>query len=328
MSSAERAPRILCAGIIVLDEVFRVDEFPQPDGKVQARGFFVVNGGCAANAAVAIARLGGRAALAGPMGGPAGEDENGDRVLKALARENVDCTACQRIDGLGTALSAIFMNARGDRTIVTYRDERIAAAMPRDPERIVDTADAVLADNRYPEFVRPICEAARRRKLPVVLDGDRPTIEDDPLFRVASHVVFSWECLRETTGIADLGEGLLRIAGKTDAFLAVSNGPEDIVYLDRGKVRRLPVFKIAAVDTLGAGDAFHGGFAVALAEGRNEVDAMRFGAAVAGIKCTRIGGSAGAPTRAEVEAFLAQNETVRIQPPAEGPLPPAPQRVG
>jgi sugar/nucleoside kinase (ribokinase family) len=70
MSSAERAPRILCAGIIVLDEVFRVDEFPQPDGKVQAKGFFVVNGGCAANAAVAITRLGGRAALAGPMGGP------------------------------------------------------------------------------------------------------------------------------------------------------------------------------------------------------------------------------------------------------------------
>ena len=307
MSSAERAPRILCAGIIVLDEVFRVDEFPQPDGKVQAKGFFVVNGGCAANAAVAIARLGGRAALAGPMGGPAGEDENGDRVLKALARENVDCVACQRVDGLNTALSAIFMNMRGDRTIVTYRDERIAAAAPKDPELAVSTADAVLADNRYPEFVRPICEAARRRNLPVVLDGDRPTVEDDPLFRVASHVIFSWECLRETTAVTDLGEGLKRIAGKTDAFLAVSNGPDDIVYLEDGRLRRLPVFKIAAVDTLGAGDAFHGGFVMALAEGRNEVDAMRFGAAVAGIKCTRVGGSAGAPTRAEVEAFLAQS---------------------
>ena len=319
MLSAESAPRILCAGIIVLDEVFRVDEFPQPDGKVQAQGFFVVNGGCAANAAVAIARLGGRAALAGPMGGPAGEDENGDRVLKALARENVDCTACQRIGGFATALSAIFMNARGDRTIVTYRDERIAAAPPDDPERVVNAADAVLADNRYPEFVRPICEAARRRNLPVVLDGDRPTIEDDPLFRVASHVIFSWECLRGTTGVADLGEGLRRIASRTDAFLAVSNGPDDIVYLDRGRVCRLPVFKIAAVDTLGAGDAFHGGFVMALAEGRNEVDAMRFGAAVAGIKCTRIGGSAGAPRRAEVEAFMARHAaTPAAQPGAAG----------
>jgi len=155
--------------------------------------------------------------------------------------------------------------------------------------------------------VRPICKAARRRNLPVVLDGDRPTVEDDQLFSIATHVVFSWECLRETTGVADLGEGLQRIAEKTDAFLAVSNGPDDIVYLDRDRVRRLPVFKIAAVDTLGAGDAFHGGFVLALAEGRSEIEAMRFGAAVAGIKCTRIGGSAGAPTRHEVEAFLAEN---------------------
>jgi sulfofructose kinase len=306
MSSAE-TPRILCAGIIVLDEVFRVEEFPQADGKVQANGFFVVNGGCAANAAVAIARLGGHAALAGPMGGPAGEDDNGDRVLRALKREQVDCTFCQRVDGLATALSAIFMNARGDRTIVTYRDERIAETKPSDPAAIVAAADAVLVDNRFPDFVQPICEAARRRGLPVVLDGDRPTFEDDPLFRIATHVIFSSECLRETTGVGDLAEGLKRIARKTEAFLAVSNGPDDVVYLEGKTLRRLPVFKITPVDTLGAGDAFHGGFVLALAEGQNEVAAMRFGSAVAGLKCTRIGGSAGAPNRTEVEAFLAES---------------------
>lgn len=306
MFSAD-APRILCAGIIVLDEVFRVEEFPQADGKVQANGFFVVNGGCAANAAVAIARLGGRAALAGPMGGPAGEDDNGDRVLRALKREQVDCTFCQRVDGLSTALSAIFLNARGDRTIVTYRDERIAETRPADAKAIVAAADAVLIDNRFPAFVQPICEAARRRGLPVVLDGDRPTFEDDPLFRLATHVIFSSECLRETTGVSDLAEGLDRIARKTEAFLAVSNGPDAIVYIEGKSLRRLPVFKITPVDTLGAGDAFHGGFALALAEGQNEVAAMRFGSAVAGLKCTRIGGSAGAPSRLEVEAFLAES---------------------
>jgi sulfofructose kinase len=265
----------------------------------------VVNGGCAANAAVAIARLGGRASLAGPMGGPAGDDANGDRVLAAFAREKIDCTFCQRVDGLATALSAIFMDARGDRTIVTYRDERIATTTPADPDRIVAAADAVLADNRYPAFVEPICAAARRRNLPVILDGDRPTGEDDPLFRLATHVIFSSECLRATTGVADLAAGLERIARKTDAFIAVSDGPNDILYLEGRKLCQLPVFDIEAVDTLGAGDAFHGGFALALAEGRSEVDAMRFGAAVAGIKCSRVGGSAGAPTRAEVETFLA-----------------------
>ena len=96
-----------------------------------------------------------------------------------------------------------------------------------------------------------------------------------------------------------------RIAARTDAFLAVSNGPDAIVYLQGGALHRLPVFRIEAVDTLGAGDAFHGGFVLALAEGQNEIAAMRFGAAVAGIKCTRLGGSNGAPTRPEVEAFLA-----------------------
>src|SRR6266852_4090578 len=124
-SSADPGPparAILCAGIIVLDEVFQVECFPQPDGKTQAQGFFVVNGGCAANAAVAIARLGGRAALAGPLGGPAGEDSNGDRILAALANEQVDCSGCERLAGVSTALSAIFIDARGERMIVTYRD--------------------------------------------------------------------------------------------------------------------------------------------------------------------------------------------------------------
>jgi sulfofructose kinase len=301
------APRILCTGIIVLDEVFRVEEFPRPDGKVQAEGFFVVNGGCAPNAAVAIARLGGRVALAGPMGGPPGKDENGDRVLAALTREKVDCSACQRIDGFATALSAIFIDRRGDRMIVTYRDDRIAAVTPADPDKLVAAFDMVLADNRYPQFVQPICEAGRRRGLPVVIDGDRPTVEHDPIFGVATHIIFSSECLRETTGTAELEAGLMRIARHTEAFLAVSNGPDDIVFMENGALRRSPVFKIAAVDTLGAGDALHGGFALALVEGRSEIEALRFGAAVAGIKCSRLGGSSGAPMRSEVEAFLARH---------------------
>jgi sugar/nucleoside kinase (ribokinase family) len=191
------------------------------------------------------------------------------------------------------------MNTRGDRTIVTYCDERIAATTSTDADAAVAVADVLLADNCFPDFVQPICAAARRRRLPIVLDGDRRTAENDPLFRLATHVVFSSECLRETTGAA-----LKRIASNTDAFIAVSNGPENILYLEGDAVRHLPVLSIVAVDTLRAGDAFHGGFA--LAEGQGEVEAMRFGAAVAGIKCTRLGGSAGTPKRSEVEAIIAE----------------------
>ena len=96
MSSAEAArggkktPRVLCAGIIVLDEVFQVEEFPPPDGKVQAKNFFAVNGGCAANAAVAVAQdsLGPRKTRRADGRAPPGKDDNGaSRALGACARQ-------------------------------------------------------------------------------------------------------------------------------------------------------------------------------------------------------------------------------------------------
>jgi len=296
-------PAILCAGIIVLDEVFKVERFPQPDGKTQAQGFFVVNGGCAANAAVAIARLGGRAAL----GGPAGEDPNGDHVLAALARDHIDCSGCQRLAGVTTALSAIFIDARGERMIVTYRDHRLALATPTDPAGLVATADAVLADNRFPDFVRPICMAARRRGLTMVLDADRPTDMSEDLFRIATHVVFSSECLRATTGLDDLGDALARVAGTTQSFLAVTNGSQDVLWREGETLRRSPAFAVQAVDTLGAGDVFHGAFTLALAEGQDVAAAIRFAAAAAGLKCQRLGGSTTAPHRVEVDALLARS---------------------
>src|SRR5262245_13392123 len=117
---------------------------------------------------------------------------------------------------------------------------------------------------------------------------------------------FSSECLRATTGLDDLGAGLTRIGRTTGAFLAVTNGPHDVLWLEALELRRSPVFAVTAVDTLGAGDVFHGGFTLALAEGCDEISAMRFAAAAAGLKCTRLGGSMAAPTRAEVEALLAR----------------------
>jgi sulfofructose kinase len=300
-------PHILCAGIAVLDEVFRVREFPLPDNKVEASDFITVGGGCAANAAVAIVRLGGKVTFAAPLGGPAGHDAIGDRLVQGLTEEGVDCSGCVRVAGARTPVSAIFVNARGDRTIATYRDHRLDVAVPADPDGLLAGVDAVLADNRFAGFVTPICRAARRAGLPVVIDADRPTVETEALFAIGTHVIFSGECLRLTTGTDDLAAGLARMAQFTDAFVAVSNGPLPVLWREDGAVREMAVFPITAVDTLGAGDVFHGGFALALAEGRGIAGAMRFAAAAAGLKCTRFGGSTGAPRRPEVEALLAQS---------------------
>jgi sulfofructose kinase len=299
-------PKILCAGIAVLDEVFRVKEFPIADSKVESSEFITIGGGCAANAAVAIARLSGAASLAAPLGGPAGEDVIGDRVIDGLRRENVDCAGCVRVAGARTPVSAIFLNARGERTIATYRDSRLDGIVPADPQALVLGADAVLFDNRFPGFVAPICQAARRRGIPVVMDADKATTDSHPLFSIATHVIFSGECLRATARTDDLAAGLLHMARFTDAFLAVTNGPNPVLWHDGRTIREMPVFIIDAVDTLGAGDVFHGAFALALIEQQESQGAMRFAAAAAGLKCSQFGGSTAAPWRAEVEALLAR----------------------
>jgi sulfofructose kinase len=298
---------ILCAGIAVLDEVFRVREFPIPDAKVEASEFITIGGGCAANAAVAIARLGGKVRFAAPLGGPAGGDAIGDRLVQGLQNEGIDCVGCVRVAGARTSVSAIFIDARGDRTIATYRDHRLDAVMPDDAERLVAGMDAVLVDNRFADFVAPICRAGLARHIPVVVDADKPTDDRHPLFGAATHVIFSGECLRATARTDDLAAGLAHMAQFTDAFLAVTNGPNAVLWRDGGTTRATPVFAIDVVDTLGAGDVFHGAFALALVEGQAIEGALRFAAAAAGLKCARFGGSTAAPPRADVEALLAKH---------------------
>jgi sulfofructose kinase len=291
---------VVCAGIAVIDHAFRLEEFPHAAAKARAEDFAAVVGGCAANAAVSIARLGGRARLSAPLGA----DAIGDGIVARLEREGVDCGGVIRVAGATSPISAILVDRAGERIIVNHRDARLDAARVADPGGLVADADVVLIDNRFPDFVLPVAQAGRRSGVPVLLDGDKPTRATDALLRTCSHIVFSAEGLRATAGSDDLDAALGSVARHTDAFLAVTDGPRDMRWREGGAVRRLPAFKVDAVDTLGAGDVFHGAFALALAEGRHIEAAMRFSAAAAALKCTRFGGGAGAPERAEVERFL------------------------
>ncbi len=161
-----RRKHVLCTGIAVLDMVFRVERFPRPDVKTQASEFRTINGGNAANAAVAIAHLGARASFSGPFGGPAGTDNVGDTMLALAAREGIACVDCPRVDGITSPLSAISIDGRGERAIVNFRDDALMAARPRDAAALVSDADAVIADNRFPGFVSEICVAALQARHP------------------------------------------------------------------------------------------------------------------------------------------------------------------
>jgi sulfofructose kinase len=120
------------------------------------------------------------------------------------------------------------------------------------PTHWVDDADVVLIDNRFPSFVTPICRAAQARKIPIVIDFDLKTTIDDPLLKLGSHMIASAEALRATTGLADLGAGLAKMATAISGFLAVTDGPNGVFWLENGAMRRLPAFSVTTVDTLAA----------------------------------------------------------------------------
>jgi len=298
----DKRATILCAGGAVQDIIMRVEKFPQAGSKVQASAFLVTSGGQSGNAAVAAARLGAGTLYAGTLGGR--DDKVATEILGALAREGIDCSGAVRVPGATSSVSLIMLDADGEKMIATRRDSGLSETMPPDPQALVQRVDAVLADNRYPNFVTPICQAARARKIPCVLDFDKSTPFDDPLLALSTHVIASADALRDATGLKELPAALKTMSESVGCFLAVTEGPAGLYWLEHGEVRHMAAFKIEAVDTLGAGDAFHGAFTVRLVETGDEVEAMRFASAAAAIKCTRFGGLTGAATRAEVEKLL------------------------
>ncbi len=302
---ATKPPKILCAGIAVQDIVMRVQHFPAAGMKVPASEFIITGGGCAANAAVTTARLGGRVAFAGPLGGH--DDAVSERILSDLANEGIDCSGVARVSGGTASVSLILLDAAGEKTIATRRGVKLGDTRPNDTANLIADVDAVLVDNRFPQFVTEVCRAAQARKIPIVIDLDQATNVDDPLLALGTHVVSSAEALFGTTGSKDYGDALKKLVGHISGFLAITDGPNGVYWLERGELRHLPAFNIKVVDSLGAGDAFHGGFTLALAEGRALPEILRFASATAALKCTKFGGGSGAPTRAEVEEFLKKN---------------------
>ena len=280
----------------------RVGQFPKPGEEVQASEFIITSGGQAGNAAVAMARLGAQVTYIGALGDE--HDDVANTIIKTLANENIDVSQALRVPGAKSSASLIMIDATGEKMIATRRNQGLSEAVPADPDGAVAGADAAMLDNRYSNISLPICLAAKARGLPRVLDFDKPTPPDDPLLQNCSNVICSAEAIREATGETEFPAALKKLGAGFAGFLAVTDGPEGVYWLDKGAVRHMEAFKVDAVDTLGAGDTFHGAFAVRFVETHDVVLSMRFAAAAAAIKCTRFGGLMGAANRAEVETFL------------------------
>jgi sulfofructose kinase len=300
-------PRILCIGMPVRDLTFRVGGVPGRGSKENATHYDEICGGNALNAAIGIVRLGGRASVCGPMGDA--REASSRFIFEKLANEGIETKHIVHMPGLVTPISAVMVDPSGERTIVTFRDPELWKVHLPPTETLLDDCAAILTESRCAEFCTDLCAEAVRRGIPVVVDVDRAMSLREGLLNASSHLVFSSEPLQETADVADDAQALKKIAKLTPSFLAGTRGPRGTIWLDEnGAIQETPAFPVHTVDTLGAGDVFHGAFALAITEHQELRQALRFASAAAALKCTRFGGAFAAPQRAEVEELLSHGQ--------------------
>jgi ribokinase len=272
---------IVVVGSINIDLVVRADALPRAGETVLGRAFQVLCGGKGANQAVAAARLGGRVRMVGCVG----SDEYGRMAKANLAKHHVGIRAVRTVAG-STGVALIVVDGAGRNIIAVAPNANTQVRMPRRPLDIVVTQlETAYALPRAGCF---ILNPAPARPESLHGRGRRPLAGVD--FVIPNE--HEAEALTGYRDPARAARALVRLGARHAIITLGERG-----VFDGTAGRRLPAFKVRMMDTVGAGDAFVGAFAVAIAGGHP--DPVRFAHAAAALKCTRRGAQSG-PSRVEV----------------------------
>lgn len=289
---------VLCLGHAAYDLTFAVSHHPAPDEKCVADALVGCGGGPAANAAVAVARLGGRSAF----GGYLGQDAFGDLHLAELRAAGVDTRLVVR-GPAPTPLSVILAKPDGRRSLVNYRGE----TRPLPPDVIDPTffrPKVILFDGLEPDISLPVAQWARAQGIATVLDAGSVHRGTTALVGEVDYVVASAKFGLEYTGAPDTETAVSHLAQMVGTAV-ITLGEHGLVWQKGAAMGKLPAFAVTAVDTTGAGDAFHGAFAYGLAAGFAWPDLLRYASAAAALCCATIGARVGLPSATAVADFLA-----------------------
>ncbi len=302
---------IIGLGEICIDFVLQVDRFPEPDEKIFYRKRSMFPGGVTANYVTALARLG---ANVGFIGG-VGKDQYGDFLLSILEKEGVDTSFVKKYTNRSTALNILAVNKHGEKVI--FQDPNLKENVP-DPDYL---------DDKIKEYMKnTILLHTTGIKLETSIKAAKIAKELGKFVSVdlEKHVVeYGIDKLKELLKYTDLllpnKLGIRELTKKYDLMIAAFEikkyGPK-IVVVTRGKrgcmivtekntILKVPAFKIKAIDTTGAGDAFNAAFTYAFFVKKWDYKKSAvFANAAAAIKCTKMGAQTGLPIYNEVIRFL------------------------
>ncbi len=274
---------VTCAGLVVADTVLEVDAVPAAGTKSFATRMSEQAGGPAATAAVTVARLGGLARFIGRVG----DDERGRRLRWELEAEGIDTTGLEVLGGVPTSISMVLVTPDGERTIVNHTHPDLLG--PADP---LVQGDVVLVDAHWATGADAVLEASRAMGIPSVLDLDRSPNHGESLAlgHLAEHPIASLDAARRLTGEEKGQDCLLHLVELIGPHTVVTAGAEGLWWLNDGRIAHLAAPAVTVVETMGAGDVFHGAFAWALGEGMEVGRALEAASRVAAERCRRRGG--------------------------------------
>ena len=296
---------ILGLGCVAVDELLYVDCYPVADAKAQVLRRERQCGGLTATALVTAARLGARCAYAGALG----EDDLSRFVLDRFSREGVDTRWLVRHPTARPVASTIVVDSqRGTRNIFFDLSGSFGASITGPPEEVIRSCRVLLVDHFGVDGMIRAARIARGAGIPVLADFERDQVPRfDELLGLVDHLVLSRGFVRGRTGENDPERALRLLSETPRAFVAITCGDQGCYYrVNGGPMEHMPAFPVAAVDTTGCGDVFHGAYAAALARGVGLRERVRFASAASALKAMRSGGQAGIPTLSSVEAFLDQ----------------------
>ena len=296
------AKPVICLGCAFWDTIFKIDRIPRHGIKVLPENAIQVASGMATAAAVTIARLGGSVELWARIG----DDTVGDSFLLDLSREAVRSDHIRRIQGARTAFASILVDSAGERIVVPYTDPSLDADPSWLPLNEIAQASAVLVDVRWIEGARDVLTEARRCGIPTIVDADTAPPEVlREIIALADHVLFSEPALLSVTASSSPKEALLEIAADLKAqVVGVTLGGAGALIAERTAsgptVYEFPSPPIRAVDTLNAGDVWHGTYVYGLINNWGSAQTVRMANVAAAMKCEQFGGRLGSPRLPEL----------------------------
>jgi len=308
---------VLSLGVYCVDLLVRpIAQYPPPGGLVEVQEYDLQTGGCANNAAIAMARLGLRVATLGHVG----RDRFGDLVLGDLAANGIDTSYMVREEVQRTSMSVVVIRDRGERSFLHHRGANLLLSAADVPDGALRAARALQVGGAFilprldGEPMATLLRQARDMGVLTFVDTavdtrGNPVEVVRPALPYMDYFLPSETEAAGMTGSSDPHVMAERLLAEGVGAVCIKLGERGCLGADRGGRRLVPAYDVQPVDTCGAGDTFTGGFVAGILRGLGMVGAAQLANAVGAMCVTGLGGTAALGTWDETQAFMQRTPT-------------------